>query len=263
MKRYGLKQMHELSDNVAKDVAKHYFNVMAIRHPFDRLVAYYRDKMVDTDKSSNHPKIAAAILREFRPQLFVNNKTLSKMNYPQQAVGAPTFKEFMTWIYKNKVMNEHWNFIFETCHPCAHDWGAILRVETMEMDGQLFAKLVNSSHSRIPVRHSHENKPNYLQFGKTLNQFFDLSDELVDYFLEFFKHTDDTVTESTEFFCQTLKGTIHQYLEELVVPYQPRRSLRSESGAFLAVPTTRGVIYGNRCFRKAAPTLWNNLPVNI
>ncbi|KAK2140321.1 hypothetical protein LSH36_1393g00008 [Paralvinella palmiformis] len=92
LKRYGLKQMHELSDKVAKDVAKHYFNVMAIRHPFDRLVAYYRDEMVDTDKSSNHPKIAAAILREFRPQLFVNNKTLSKMNYPQQAVGAPTFK---------------------------------------------------------------------------------------------------------------------------------------------------------------------------
>jgi len=109
------------------------------------------------------------------------------MNYPQQAVGAPTFKEFMTWIYKNKVMNEHWNFIFETCHPCAHDWGAILRVETMEMDGQLFAKLVNSSHSRIPVRHSHENKTNYLQFGKTLNQFADLSDELVDYFLEFYR----------------------------------------------------------------------------
>ena len=44
-------------------------------------------------------------------------------------------------------------------------------------------------------------------------------------------------------------------LEELVVPYHPTRSLRSESGAFLAVPTTRGLTYGNRCFRKAAATL--------
>ena len=40
-------------------------------------------------------------------------------------------------------------------------------------------------------------------------------------------------------------------------------SLRSDSGAFLAVPTTRGVTYGNRCFRKASATLWNNLPVTI
>ncbi|KAK2156170.1 hypothetical protein LSH36_220g06021 [Paralvinella palmiformis] len=77
------------------------------------------------------------------------------------------------------------------------------------------------------------------------------------------KHTDDMATESTEFFCQALQGTAPQYLEELVVPYQPTRSLRSESGAFLALPTTRGVTYGNRCFRKAAATLWNNLPVTI
>jgi len=41
------------------------------------------------------------------------------------------------------------------------------------------------------------------------------------------------------------------------------RSRRSESGAFLAVPTTRGVTYGKRCFGKAAATLWNNLPVII
>jgi len=62
---------------------------------------------------------------------------------------------------------------------------------------------------------------------------------------------------------KALQGTAPQYLEELVVPYQPTMSLRSEPGAFLAVPTTRGVTYGNRCFRKAAATLWNNLPVII
>ena len=138
-------------------------------------------------RSSNHPNRAADILREFRPELFVNNKTLSNMKWPQEAIGLPTFNEVMTWVYRHKVMDEHWNFIFETCHPCAHDWGAILRVETMETDGQRLAKLVNSTRSRIPVRHSHENKTNFLQFGKTLNQFADLSDELVDYFLEFYR----------------------------------------------------------------------------
>jgi len=46
-------------------------------------------------------------------------------------------------------------------------------------------------------------------------------------------------------------------------PYQATRSLWSEPGAFLAVPTTRGVTYGNICFRKTAATSWNNLPVTI
>ena len=58
---------------------------------------------------------------------------------------------------------------------------------------------------------------------------------------------------------KALQGTAPQYF----VPYQPTRCLRSEFGSFLAVPTTRGVTYGNRCFRKAAATLWNNLPVTI
>jgi hypothetical protein len=40
-----------------------------------------------------------------------------------------------------------------------------------------------------------------------------------------------------------LQGTAPQYLEGFVVPYQPKRSLRSESGTFLAVPTTRVVTY--------------------
>ena len=30
----------------------------------------------------------------------------------------------------------------------------------------------------------------------------------------------------------------------------------------LTVLQTRGVGYGDRCSRKAAPNLWNNLPVN-
>ena len=39
--------------------------------------------------------------------------------------------------------------------------------------------------------------------------------------------------------------------------------LWSETGTFLAVPTISGVTYGSGCFRKAAPNLWNNLPVTI
>jgi len=62
---------------------------------------------------------------------------------------------------------------------------------------------------------------------------------------------------------KALQCTAPQYLEELVIPYQPTRSPWSESGAFLAAPRTRGVTYGNRCFRKAATTLWNNLQGTI
>ena len=50
------------------------------------------------------------------------------------------------------------------------------------------------------------------------------------------------------------------YLTDLLVPYQPTRSLRSEKKSILQVPCTRTLTYGDRSFRKSAPVLWNSLP---
>ncbi len=93
----------------------------------------------------------------------------------------------MTWIYRHKVMDEHWSIINDICHPCAHDWGAILRVETMESDGHLLAKIVNSTKDGIPVRHSHQHNVTYSDFGKPLSLFSEVSDDVIDYFLEFYR----------------------------------------------------------------------------
>ena len=57
----------------------------------------------------------------------------------------------------------------------------------MEADGHLLSKAVNSSQPGVPVRHSHELTPNYSQFGKHLEQFAELSDEVIEYFLEFYR----------------------------------------------------------------------------
>ena len=103
------------------------------------------------------------------------------------------------------------------------------------------------------------------------------------------RYPDDTSTKSTEFCRSTgdsypnslhwlpviyrskykipvytykaLNGCAPQYLEELAVPYQPTRSLRYKSESLVMVPKMQGVTYSNRCFRKAAATLWNNLPL--
>ena len=184
--KYGLKQMYQLQIDHRRRLAASYSNIMAIRHPFDRLVAYYRDKMVDTtDRASNHPDRAADILREMRPKLFERNETLSGLKYPQDLLGPPTFSELLTWIKRHRVMDEHWNLITDVCHPCAHDWGAILRVETMTTDGNLFAKMINYTHP-IPVRHSHQTELNLSQFGKTLQLFADVDDDVIEYLLNLY-----------------------------------------------------------------------------
>ena len=53
------------------------------------------------------------------------------------------------------------------------------------------------------------------------------------------------------------------YIEELISPYQPGRSLRSSHQCLLRVPTVRTVSYGERAFSHAAPRLWNSLPITL
>lgn len=61
---------------------------------------------------------------------------------------------------------------------------------------------------------------------------------------------------------KALHGMAPVYLSELLVQYQPSRSLRSGQTGLLVVPRSR-VRAGDRRFASAAPRLWNALPQSI
>jgi hypothetical protein len=52
------------------------------------------------------------------------------------------------------------------------------------------------------------------------------------------------------------------YLKDLLHFYKPSRSLRSAKSLLLTVPRVK-LTYGMRSFSYAAPTIWNDLPINI
>jgi hypothetical protein len=62
---------------------------------------------------------------------------------------------------------------------------------------------------------------------------------------------------------KALHGLAPGYLHELLKWHQAPRSLRSNDQALLEVPRTKLKFYGDRAFAKAAPTLWNNLPLYL
>jgi hypothetical protein len=59
-------------------------------------------------------------------------------------------------------------------------------------------------------------------------------------------------------------GTTPSYLQELITPYKPNRALWSENSMCLHPPNdVRTNSYCARRFDKAAPTLWNSLPLSL
>ena len=62
---------------------------------------------------------------------------------------------------------------------------------------------------------------------------------------------------------KSLHGLAPRYLEGLLVPYVPTRSLRSADKHLLQPRTARLRSYGERAFAYAGPKLWNDLPLEI
>ena len=62
---------------------------------------------------------------------------------------------------------------------------------------------------------------------------------------------------------KALNGQAPAYLSDLITPYIPTRNLRSEDQHLLVSPRWRLERFGKRSFAKAAPTLWNPLPMVI
>lgn len=62
---------------------------------------------------------------------------------------------------------------------------------------------------------------------------------------------------------KALNGMAPSYLTDLLTPYVPTRSLRSQATGLLMIPIVRKKTVGERAFFFRAPILWNRLPQEI
>ena len=62
---------------------------------------------------------------------------------------------------------------------------------------------------------------------------------------------------------KALLGQAPSYLQELIVPYYPTRTLRSLNAGLLVVPIVSKSRTGPRAFSYQAPLQWNQLPVVV
>ena len=168
-----------------------YFRLTAARHPFDRLISAWRDKVVNINQSE-FQKWPREILQHNRPELFENTTSaLAESEHPEQILGAPRFDEFLQWIYDKRKANVHWDTSVESCHVCATDWDAILRIETMSADEGILKERLNGDlpiekAEDLAVIHSmqDESELSKLHLAKELPLWRNISQPVVEYFLQ-------------------------------------------------------------------------------
>ena len=196
-REYNLFELYYFGEEGIARRLRDYFKFMIMRHPFERLISAWRDKVVNI-KQSEYKEWPAKILKHTRPFLFGKSSTAHSTVITDKDMetaskhSPPRFDEFVTWVAEENIQNEHWLSAIESCHVCAHDWDAIFRIETMVKDKTILLDRLKDDidpSKDIAVVHSMQSNPNYFFPVKELDLWKNISRPVVNYFLE--KYQDD------------------------------------------------------------------------
>jgi len=114
---------------------------MIVRHPLERLLSGYKDKIQHSLPYTYHQKLGNQIIHKYRNK--TADTSVRKLRYP-------TFEEFVRFLldsYKNgKQLDMHWTPITEFCTPCMFNFKYIAHMETLQEDQEFIIKKARIDH---------------------------------------------------------------------------------------------------------------------
>jgi len=155
---------------------------LIVRHPFERLLSAYRDKLQFALPHTFHQKLGNAIIRKYRKAVSYervdDNAHHPLMNSvhshqqsgkPKKATGTrwPTFPEFVDFLLfeakHGADLDMHWTPITNFCTPCQVKFDIIAKFETLEEDQRF---LIDKAGLSTAIRPEHKNSGK----GKNTNE---------------------------------------------------------------------------------------------
>ncbi|CAL4062756.1 unnamed protein product [Meganyctiphanes norvegica] len=126
-----------------------------VRHPFERLVSAYRNKLEDSSQEHDgdyfYKNYGRRIVKKFRKNKKVNSKR------------EPTFDEFVDYLIGTDInsYDEHWKPIWLYCNVCEFSYDYIIKYENFKDENSYFIdKLKATKHLPQTFELSWENRGN-------------------------------------------------------------------------------------------------------
>ncbi|KAK6621259.1 hypothetical protein RUM43_011565 [Polyplax serrata] len=146
--------------------------LLAVRHPFERLLSAYRDKLENTNEGLEHGSLhfyasfGSKIVRKYRKNgnltktwdLLKDSQYMWNPQHKKPAGVEPTFREFILYLINLNLAHyadDHWIPYYLFCTPCLLRYDVIAKVETMDAD-QLYVIRVLGLQDKIKPRWRHK-----------------------------------------------------------------------------------------------------------
>ncbi|XP_077565762.1 carbohydrate sulfotransferase 11 isoform X2 [Stigmatopora nigra] len=143
----NLKTLNQYSIGEINRRLKTYLKFLFVREPFERLVSAYRNKFTLKYNSSFHKRFGTRIVRRYR-----KNATAEALANGDDV----SFKEFAEYLAdpatrRDGPLNEHWQTVYQLCHPCHIRYDLVGKYESLEEDADYVLRLAGAADSpRFP-----------------------------------------------------------------------------------------------------------------
>ncbi|XP_013384174.1 carbohydrate sulfotransferase 9-like [Lingula anatina] len=115
---------------------KHYLKVMFVRHPFERIVSGYRDKLEDPNDGYRH--LGKFLLKKYKEKYITVDKNGTRI---------PSFGALAQYIIEtDDDLDNHFRQYEKTCLPCQVQYDVIGKFETFNEDAGNVLKLLQADH---------------------------------------------------------------------------------------------------------------------
>lgn len=152
------KNIRPLEDYYPGDIRyrlDNYFTFMVVRHPLDRVVSAFRDKMDLNDPQTNDHWmfIQREIIQRYRTgENYTRVKNLTELAY--SPIG---FQEFVRYALNHFPTDRHWRTFYESCLPCTIRYDKIVKMETMEKDADDVLQIMGIPADQRKIPHFNSN----------------------------------------------------------------------------------------------------------
>ncbi|XP_062432254.1 carbohydrate sulfotransferase 9-like [Rhea pennata] len=117
-----------------EEFLNNYTKVMFTRHPLERLVSAYRDKLLHSE-----PYYSTTLANEIRAMFRKNKNSSDKVS----------FQEFVNFIVTKQpnFLDIHWKPMFLLCDPCNIHYDVLGKYETLGLDSEHVLKIIGAPES--------------------------------------------------------------------------------------------------------------------